>query len=81
MEEIYVNKEILCREALAQIAQIVNDPAFIDSCEKAMVGAADRTEVVWRMLNPKLKPIVDKIVKRHFAVLAEAESRQSDTVH
>ena len=81
MEEMYINKEILCREALAQIDHIVNDPAFIDSCEKAMVGADDRVEVVWRMLNPKLKPIVDKIVNRHFAVLAEAESRQSDTIN
>ena len=74
MEEMFVNVENLVMEAHDQIEK---DPAFVDSCVKAMVGTADRRIVVRRMLNSKIKPIVT----RYMSVIAEAESRQSDSIH
>ena len=78
MEDRYVNVESIVREMSDQIR---NDVAFINRVVNATKGAADPKEVVYRMLGAQYKAIMGGVVKRFLDRLAEAESRQSDSVH
>ena len=68
MEEMSLNEDVLNEEIYKQI---VNDSLWIDACIKAMSESDDPIGVFKRMLDEKVKSVIE----RYLSVMVEAESQ------